>query len=207
MRSYETALIYRTSLSEGDLDKGLQKLAGIISENAGTLLSTRKWGRRQFAYPIQKQEEGIYIFLRWQGGEGVSAALDKYLKLDETCLRFLTLRVDGKSPVEYELQEKDEVPLTRETPPDAEQKVTSPEPGEPGPGAGEAASAGGADATEEEPPEEASGDDQAPEAPQGGGDDGKPTEAGGEPAGESRVPESEQGVEGKAVDQGEGDGA
>ncbi|MBN1434710.1 30S ribosomal protein S6 [Candidatus Fermentibacterales bacterium] len=108
MRTYETALIYAPSLSDPELDTGVEKLSEVVTANGGTISSTRKWGRRQLAYPISGHQEGLYVFLRWQGGEQVSQAIDRFLRLDESCIRFLSLRVGGKSPVEYELQPREE---------------------------------------------------------------------------------------------------
>ena len=166
MRSYETALIFISSLTEGDLDKGLERLTGIITENEGVLESRRIWGLRQFAYPIQKQDEGIYVFLRWQGAEKISIALDKHLKLDETCLRYLTLRVGAKSPVEYELQAREEIPLA---PPstDEEAPVAEPEAAVPIE-VGESKEETGPAPVEEEPvaeEQEEPAEEEAPDAP------------------------------------------
>lgn len=107
MRSYETALILVPQLSEDELDSELANLEKTISSNEGTLKSTRKWGKRQLAYPIRKINEGIYVFLRWDGAEAVSTAIDKHLSLNDNYLRHLSIRIGGKTPVAYELQIRD----------------------------------------------------------------------------------------------------
>ncbi len=94
MRNYETALIFNASLSEGDLEGEVSKVVEIITKAGGTYSATQRWGRRMLTFPIKKQTEGVYFFVRWYGGEEVSAAIDWNLKINENCLRFLTIRLD-----------------------------------------------------------------------------------------------------------------
>ena len=98
MRKYETAIVWSTSLSEKELEKELSLVQETISAEKGTYLKTDSWGRRQLAYPIKKQTEGVYFFLRWDGEERVTAGIDKLLRINENCLRYLTLRVDDSMP-------------------------------------------------------------------------------------------------------------
>ncbi len=98
LRKYETAIIWSTSLSEKELEKELSLVQETISAEEGTYLKTDSWGRRQLAYPIKKQTEGVYFFLRWDGEERVTAGIDKLLRIKESCLRYLTLRVDDSMP-------------------------------------------------------------------------------------------------------------
>jgi len=71
LRKYETAIVWSTSLSEKELEKELKLVQETISAEKGTYLKTDSWGRRQLAYPIKKQTEGVYFFLRWDGEERV----------------------------------------------------------------------------------------------------------------------------------------
>lgn len=94
MRNYETAVIFSASLSEQELEAEVAKVVEIIARNKGTHTGTQRWGRRLMSYPIKKQSEGIYYFVRWLGTEEVSAALDWNLRIDEKCLRHLNIRLD-----------------------------------------------------------------------------------------------------------------
>ena len=96
MRDYETVIIWSASIPEGDIDKGHDRVVEIIKDNGGTYNGSDKWSRRILAYPIKKQTEGIYHFLKWNGSIDVTAAIDKHLKIYEDCLRYLTLRSDGE---------------------------------------------------------------------------------------------------------------
>lgn len=99
MRTYETATIWSTSLTEAELEKELDKVRKIIESTDGTVRGTDAWGRRQLAYPIRKQTEGVYVFISWDGDEAVTGGIDKHLRITESCLRYLTLRGDRSGNV------------------------------------------------------------------------------------------------------------
>ena len=99
MRTYETATVWSTSLTESELEKELTRVQEIISAEDGTYRRTDSWGRRQLAYPIRKQTEGVYVFLYWEGDERVTAGIDKHLRINDVCLRYLTLRRDRTDDV------------------------------------------------------------------------------------------------------------
>lgn len=96
MRDYETVIIWSASIPEPEIEKEHDRVVEIIKGDGGAYSSSDKWSRRMLAYPVRKQTEGVYHFLKWSGEAGVIEALDKHLKINENCLRFLTLR-DGET--------------------------------------------------------------------------------------------------------------
>jgi len=107
LRNYETAIIWSTATPESDLDAEIEKVVEIIGKAKGTYANTEKWGKRIFAYPIKKQTEGIYCFVRWSGEEKTTAAIDKHLSLQEECLRYMTIRMDdGEIPEPHSGEEE-----------------------------------------------------------------------------------------------------
>ena len=102
LRDYETVIIWSASIPEGDIEKGHDRVVEIIKGDGGTYKGSDKWSRRILAYPIKKQTEGIYHFLKWNGDQNVTDAIEKHLKINENCLRFLTLRSDGEGLSSWE---------------------------------------------------------------------------------------------------------
>lgn len=94
MRNYETVLIWRSSLSEAELKKETGKVQEIVTGGEGELLGFDDWGRRQLAYPILKETEGVYHLVHWNGETPIKDAIDKMLRINDNCLRHLTLRQD-----------------------------------------------------------------------------------------------------------------
>lgn len=99
MRNYETAVILSASLTEGELEKEIAGVVEIIDRTGGTHTGTQSWGRRMLAFPIKRQTEGVYYFVRWDGTQEVSTALDWSLRINEKCLRHLHIRLDESGGV------------------------------------------------------------------------------------------------------------
>ena len=97
MREYEVAIIYHPDL-EIDLDGARKKVEKIITDLKGSIDKADVWGKRKLAYPIEKQENGIYIFYRVSmPGENVSK-LDQTLNITTEVIRHLIVK-PGPDPV------------------------------------------------------------------------------------------------------------
>lgn len=92
MRNYETVLIWNPSLSEADLAKETGKVQEIVTNGNGEVTGFDDWGRRQLAYVVKKESEGVYHFVHWTGESDVKDAIDKMLRINDNCLRHLTLK-------------------------------------------------------------------------------------------------------------------
>lgn len=98
MRDYETVIIWSASIPEAEIEKEHDRVVEIIKDGGGTYIGSDKWSRRILAYPIKKQTEGIYHFLKWTGSSDTTAAIEKTLKINDSCLRYLTLKTDLEEP-------------------------------------------------------------------------------------------------------------
>jgi small subunit ribosomal protein S6 len=111
LRDYETVIIWNASIPENEIDREHDKIVDIIKGEGGAYSSSDKWSRRILAYPIKKQTEGIYHFLKWNGESGVIEAIDKYLRINDSCLRFLTLQDEegeGTASVDSDFEDEEE---------------------------------------------------------------------------------------------------
>jgi small subunit ribosomal protein S6 len=95
LRNYETVLIWNASLSEAELVKETGRVQDIVTNGNGELTGFDDWGRRQLAYVVQKQSEGVYHFVHWTGGSDIKDAIDKMLRINDNCLRHLTLKEEN----------------------------------------------------------------------------------------------------------------
>jgi len=94
LRNYETVLMWNASLPEADLKKETGKVQEIVSNGGGELTGFDDWGRRQLAYLINKESEAIYHLVHWNGSSEVKLAIDKMLRINDNCLRHLTMKED-----------------------------------------------------------------------------------------------------------------
>lgn len=90
MPNYTLCLLLRVNLQDSEREKFLQ-------EFIKTLLNSSKpevipWGKRDLAYPIQKETAAFYYLLNFEADGTIPATLDKKLKLTKEVLRFLVVR-------------------------------------------------------------------------------------------------------------------
>ncbi len=96
MNQYEIAVLYHPDL-EVDLSKAEEKVAKIITDNGGKVISTDNWGKRKLAYAIKRQEHAIYVFYTAElPGESVRK-VESALNIVDEVIRYLITRPDLKA--------------------------------------------------------------------------------------------------------------
>jgi small subunit ribosomal protein S6 len=89
MRQYELAYIADPDLDEQSLRDLEERVEGWINAAGGSLVDVDRWGRKRFAYPIQKKGEGFYVFMRVQMPPQASSEVERDLRLNEQILRYM----------------------------------------------------------------------------------------------------------------------
>jgi len=92
MRKYELTLVLKSTLEKEAQDKLLEKTKKWAGK--GKILSTKSWGKKRLSYLINKEEEGIYLFLELELEPGKGGEIEKKLRLEESILRHLLVRKD-----------------------------------------------------------------------------------------------------------------
>nr|HPO64221.1 30S ribosomal protein S6 [Candidatus Kapabacteria bacterium] len=69
----------------------INKVISYIENNGGEITETNKWGRRRLAYPINKKYNGYYVHLVFETKPSAVPILERFLVLEDTVLRHLTL--------------------------------------------------------------------------------------------------------------------
>ncbi len=91
MRTYETIFILDPSLMDERFEEEIKKVEDLIRSKNGNILRTDRWGKRRLSYPIAKKAEGYYVFVLYQSDPDLLKNLESYFRLNESCLRFLTV--------------------------------------------------------------------------------------------------------------------
>jgi len=95
-RTYETTYIVNAALDDSDIDAVIAKVIGYIENHGGTVEEIEKWGRRRLAYPINKKYNGFYVHMIFQANSNTIPILERYLVLEDTILRHLTIVLPEK---------------------------------------------------------------------------------------------------------------
>lgn len=90
MPLYDSTFILNPQLEEGGLDDRVKSLVELVEQGGGKMIRENRIGMRRLAYEIQKLTQGYYISLIYDGPRELVDKLEHRLRLDESCLRFLT---------------------------------------------------------------------------------------------------------------------
>ena len=90
-RLYETTFIVNAALEDADIESVVSKVTGYLTNHGAEILEVNKWGRRRLAYPINKKFNGFYVHLVFETVPSTIPILERYLVLEDTVLRNLTL--------------------------------------------------------------------------------------------------------------------
>ena len=93
MNCYEHTVITKQDLTESQNEKLLDKYNNIIKKNSGEIVKTEKWGLRNLTYKIKKNKKGFYFHIKFEGDGKTIKELEKIENIDESLIRFLTVKV------------------------------------------------------------------------------------------------------------------
>jgi small subunit ribosomal protein S6 len=94
MRKYEVIFIVRPDLPDEEVEKLIAHMATFATEAGGKIEKVEKLGRRRLAYRIERQREGFYVLFVLEGSGGTVKELERRLKVTDTVIKFMTVRVD-----------------------------------------------------------------------------------------------------------------
>ena len=107
LKRYETTFILDPALPEEAIEKEIKKVEEQIESLEGKILKIEKWGLKRLAYPIAKKLQGFYVFILYEGEGNIPSELEKGFRLNELCLRYLTVLSEGK--IESPSEEKEAI--------------------------------------------------------------------------------------------------
>lgn len=93
-REYETTIIVKPSMGKPAILDLVKRIQDVFGSEGARLLSVENWGLRTLAYPIKAQPRGIYLYLRYLGGSGAVAELERNFRIWEDVVRYMTVRTD-----------------------------------------------------------------------------------------------------------------
>ena len=95
-RLFETAFIVNAGLDDPQIEAVIEKVKESIGKNGGTVQEVDLWGRKRFAYPLKKKNNGYYVLCVFDGTGDTVSKLERHYQLDENILRYLTIALDKK---------------------------------------------------------------------------------------------------------------
>ena len=93
---YETVIVTTAKPGEEGSAELVGRFKALIERHGGTVQSVDDWGKRRFAYPIQKQTEGYYTLINFESDPEFTAELDRRYQITDGILRTLIVKRDPR---------------------------------------------------------------------------------------------------------------
>lgn len=94
MNKYEIMFIVKTTIDEATVKSTASSLKSIIADMKGKITGEKDMGRRDLAYPINKEISGFYYVFNCEAKPEVTAEFDRKARLNENVLRHLIIKLD-----------------------------------------------------------------------------------------------------------------
>jgi small subunit ribosomal protein S6 len=91
-KEYETIYVLRSDVDAETAERVQGRVSDALDREKGKLVKVESWGRRKLAYPIGKQRKGVYVYLKYVGGGGLVAEVERNLKLQDAVVKFMTVQ-------------------------------------------------------------------------------------------------------------------
>ncbi|RMH03888.1 MAG: 30S ribosomal protein S6 [Nitrospirae bacterium] len=94
MPCYESLFIVRPSLTDEETTAVIEKVTGMLEKLGASLFTVENWGKRKLAYEVEHDRRGTYVLLQFQAEGKVMSELERFYRLEDAVLKFLTVKVD-----------------------------------------------------------------------------------------------------------------
>ena len=98
MRQYEVVYIFRSGLDGEEIGERLDSYHERLTSGDAEITALEHWGKRELAYPIQKQRSGYYVVAQFRADPSLLEEFERVLELDDDLLRHLVVLSEGELP-------------------------------------------------------------------------------------------------------------
>ena len=98
-RRYELVYVVSPDATEEQVADLQKQVEAIVQRMEGQVEQVDNWGRRRLAYEIGRHKEGTYVLEVILGSGELMKEIDRRLKVLDTVIRHLTVRVDEAQEV------------------------------------------------------------------------------------------------------------
>ena len=94
MNKYEMAVVINGKLEEDAKNAVLDKVKALIERFEGTIKNVDEWGKKRYAYEIQKSKEGYYNFIKFEAESTAPAEIEHRMRIMDGVVRYLIVTDD-----------------------------------------------------------------------------------------------------------------
>jgi small subunit ribosomal protein S6 len=93
LTEYETTVVVRPDIGGDAIEATLDRVREAVRGRGGKMIAINHWGKKRLAYPIKKHTRGVYVHAQYLGKTDLVAEVERNLRISDTVLRFLTVKV------------------------------------------------------------------------------------------------------------------
>lgn len=93
---YECLLMLDSSKVSGDVPAAVSAIEATLTKHHAEILASRPWDERRLVYPIKGQKKALFYLIYFNNEATNLVAVERDFKLNETILRYLTLKIEPK---------------------------------------------------------------------------------------------------------------
>ena len=122
LTEYETTLVVRPDIGADAIESTLDRVREAVRAGEGKLLAINHWGKKKLAFPIKKHNRAIYVHTQYLGNGALVSELERNLRIADSVLRYLTVKVDtnvdpsARQEIEYVVPQYEAEEAVEETP-------------------------------------------------------------------------------------------
>jgi small subunit ribosomal protein S6 len=88
LRKYEIMLILPADASDEVVAGVTDRISTVLKQDGGEIAKVDRWGKRRFAYEIDRRNEGFYLVVECTADPSSIKELDRVLSLVDDVVRF-----------------------------------------------------------------------------------------------------------------------
>ena len=108
MKLYESISILRPVQIETENDRVIEKMQEILTQSGANIINVDNSGKKKLAYDIQHERKGSFITLQFEGPPTVIAELERFQRMEDLVMKFMTVRLNPADLVPVEQSEQPE---------------------------------------------------------------------------------------------------
>ena len=112
-REYETIYVLRPNTTNEQVAEVNTRVRHVIEGMGGKVIKLDNWGKRRLAYEVAKERKGIYLYWLYLASPGVVEEAERNLRMLDSVIRYLTVKVDENIDVAARPSEIDETAYER----------------------------------------------------------------------------------------------
>jgi len=93
-REYETIYVLRPNTTNEQVAEVNTRVRHVIEGMGGKVIKLDNWGKRRLAYEVAKERKGIYLYWLYLAQPGVVEETERNLRMLDSVIRYLTVKVD-----------------------------------------------------------------------------------------------------------------